>query len=89
LLILGVKNGPAIAPTGMTDSRNMKYDTYFYDEQGINGVALLFRNQYSFLFTNIPTNPMFVFYGDEGYIFKLTPAEWQDMQRVVINQEVK
>lgn len=86
IIALGVKNGPQKRATGMTDSRNSEYDTYFYNK-GMNGVALLFRNPYMFLYTNIPTNPMYVFYGDEGYVFKMTNNEWMDMQRVVVNKE--
>lgn len=89
VLILGVATNVPMLAEGMSDSRGTDdYDVYNFNREGIQGVALVFKNHYEFLFMNIPTNTMYVHYPVQGsFAFEMTQAEWDDMIKAVINKK--
>ena len=89
VLILGVETNTPMIAEGMYDSRGTDdYDVYNFNREGVQGVALVFKNHYEFLFMNLPTNTMYVQYPVQGtYAFELSQAEWDDMINAVVKKK--
>ena len=89
VLILGVESNTPMIAEGMYDSRGTDdYDVYNFNREGVQGVALVFKNHYEFLFLSLPTNTMYVQYPVQGtYAFELSQAEWDDVINTVTRKK--
>lgn len=75
---------PAIA---LYDERGTEYDVAYYNYGDLRGLGAKFRTPYQFLNTYVPTNPFYLEFPQEIYMFELNNNEWDDMISVVIDKE--